>query len=288
MHREQKTSLSRLSAAFQEPRSSVGRWIASQRAAPARHTRQPEERETGMRQAVRQEAMRDRQRCFGYRRITAALRRRGYRVNRKAVCRVMREEGLLQERAWHRPARPYRVEKMRPERPDLGWQVDMTSFQLSNLVVLYLVVVLDCFTREIVGWTLSRRCRAGEWTSAVRMALEGRGLMEKGRCLESGLVLRSDNGAQPCSREFVAFLSARGVTGQYTGYDAPDDNAYVERVMRTIKEEEIWVNQWDSWSEADAAIERYIEYYNRDRVHSSLGYRTPSEAAAAYLALVAA
>ncbi len=88
-----------------------------------------------------------------------------------------------------------------------------------------------------MDWTLERRCRAGEWTAAVRMALDTRGLMEKATCRELGLVLRSDNGSQPCSKKFVAFLAAYGVQGLYTGCNAPDDNAYVERVIRTIKEE---------------------------------------------------
>ncbi len=87
--------------------------------------------------------------------------------------------------------------------------------------------------------SLDTRCRAGEWTAAVCMALEARGLMDKAACEELGLVLRSDNGSQPSSKRFVEFLAAHGIRGQYTGYNAPDDNAYVERVIRTIKEEEI-------------------------------------------------
>jgi putative transposase len=164
----------------------------------------------------------------------------------------------------------------------------MTSVQLSDLTPLFLVTVIDCCTREIVGWTLDRRCRAKEWTAAVRMALESRALMDRDACRSAGLVLRSDNGAQPCSKAFVEFLSRRGVRGQYTGYDAPDDNAYVERVIRTIKEEEVWPNLWETWSEAHQAIADYIEYYNNERVHSALDYRTPTEAAAAYVTLAAA
>jgi len=151
-----------------------------------------------------------------------------------------------------------------------------------------LVTVIDCYTREIVGWTLDRRCRAGEWTSAVRMALESRKLTDKAACKEVGLVLRSDNGSQPCSKKFVEFLGSRGVRGQYTGYDAPDDNAYVERVIRTIKEEEVWPNLWDTLSEARAAIDAYVKYYNEERIHSALDYRTPSEVAAAFITRAAA
>lgn len=164
----------------------------------------------------------------------------------------------------------------------------MTSFQLSDLTPLFLVTVIDCCTREIVGWTLDRRCRAGEWTAAVRMALESRGLMDKDACKQAGLALRSDNGSQPCSKKFVEFLGAHGVRGQYTGYNAPDDNAYVERVMRTIKEEEIWPNLWDTLGEARAAIEAYVTYYNEERIHSSIDYQTPNERAATFTTRAAA
>lgn len=144
------------------------------------------------------------------------------------------------------------------------------------------VVVTDCFTRKIVGWSLECRCRAREWISALRMGLEVQGLVSKDLCRE--LVLRSDNGAQPCSRKFVEYLGQAGVKGQYTGYNAPDDNAYVERVIRTIKEEEIWPSSYDTWSEAHAAIESYVNFYNCERIHSALDYRTPAEVEAAYLA----
>jgi len=200
----------------------------------------------------------------------------------------MKDLGLSRPKFAYKPQRPQRVEKMRPTRPNQGWQIDMTSLPLSDLTPLFLVTVVDCCTREVVGWTLERRCRAGEWTAAARMALEARGMMEKATCRELGLVLRSDNGSQPCSKKSVEFLAAHGVQGQYTGYDAPDDNAYVERVIRTIKEEAIWANLWDTLDEARRAIEDYVAYYNERRIHSALDYQTPSEVAAAFITRAAA
>ena len=241
-----------------------------------------------LRQKVWDLAHVDRHRTFGYRRIWALLRRDNVIVNKKTVRLIMKDLGLSRPKFWHRPQRPKRVEKMRPQRPNTAWQIDMTSFPLSDLTPLFLVTVIDCCTREIVGWTLDRRCRAGEWTAAVRRALESRGLTDKDSCKRAGLVLRSDNGSQPCSKKFVAFLAARGVRGQYTGYDAPDDNAYVERVIRTIKEEEIWPNLYDTLGEARAAVAAYVAYYNNERIHSALNYRTPSEAAAAFTTRAAA
>jgi len=198
----------------------------------------------------------------------------------------MREQGLAQPKLRFKPGRPKRVEKMRPDAPNRGWQIDMTSFVLADLSPLYLIVVLDCFSRKIVGWTLDRRCRAGEWVSALRQALDTQGIVSQERA--AGLTLRSDNGAQPCSKRFVEFLAQAGVRGQYTGYNAPDDNAYVERVIRTIKEEEIWPNSYDTWAEAHEAIDRYVHWYNEQRIHSALDYRTPCEVEAAHLTLKAA
>ena len=207
-------------------------------------------------------------------------------LNHKTVYRMMRTMGLLQRRVWHRPYRPKRVERMQPTEPSRGWQIDMTCFELSDLRRVYLVVVIDCFTRQIVGWTLDRRCRASEWTSAVRQGLEFQGLLSKESC--RGLVLRSDNGAQPCSKKFVEFLGSKGIKGEYTGYDAPDDNAFVERVIRTIKEEEVWPNSYESFSEAHQAIDNYINFYNQERIHSALDYKTPNEIAATFFTLNAA
>lgn len=97
-------------------------------------------------------------------------------------------------------------------------------------------VVVDTYSRKIVGWALHKRCRAQEWVSAVRTAIEGQCLDRQAR---KQLVIGSDNGSQPRSRALVQFLRHVGVQRQYTGYAAPDDDAFVERVIRTIKEEEI-------------------------------------------------
>ena len=90
------------------------------------------------------------------------------------------------------------------------------------------------------------------------MALEARGLMSREDY--QGLTLRCDNGAQPCSKAFVEYLGSVGVKGQYTGYSEPDDNAYLERVIRTVKEEEVWLNVYERLSEAREAIERYVNH----------------------------
>ena len=284
--KESALSLTRLALSFEEPRSTVGRWARPAWQADVRKRRCPVSGDPEIISKLREVCLRDRYRTYGYRRIHAVLRREGVHINRKTVLKIMRENGLTQPKVWRRPKRARRVEKMSPQRPNQSWQIDMTSFQLSSCATLFLVVVIDCFTREILGWTLSRRCRASEWIAAVRMALDSSGLGAREKA--KGLTLRSDNGSQPCSRKFVEFLRQHGVRGQYTGYNAPDDNAYVERVIRTIKEEEVWPNNWDTFLEAHEAIENYITFYNSERLHSALGYITPARAAAKQITLNAA
>lgn len=276
LHAVYGLSVNRLAHAFDEPRSTVGRWVRP----PVDRVRKPRpcpvSGDPDVRQRIKGLCQMPRHQTFGHRFICALMCRAGHRINRKTVLRVMQSLDLTQQRVFRKPGRPKRVEKMRPDRPNTAWQVDMTSFQLSDLTPAYLVTVLDCFTRQIVGWTLGRRCRASEWTAAIRQALEARSFTSKELC--GDLTLRSDNGSQPCSKHFIEFLSQHGVKGQYTGYNAPDDNAYVERVIRTIKTEEIWANEYDTFSEAQDAIADYVRFYNSDRPHSSLGYRTPDEA----------
>jgi putative transposase len=288
MRTHEQLSVRRLAAVLEVPSGTVGRWVAVRGDRPPRERARPVSGDMeflGKVKALCEEPM---HRTYGHRRIRALLRRRyGIRVSRETVLRAMRKLGLVQPRIRRREARPKRVEKMRPTGPNESWQIDMTSLQLSDLNTVYLVAVIDCYTRQVVGWSLDRRCRASEWVAAVRMGLEGRGLVTKESC--AGLVLRSDNGCQPCSRDFREYLSKAGVRGQYTGYDAPDDNGYVERLMRTIKEEEVWANVYDSFAEAHAAIDRYVRYYNAERIHSALRYQTPDEVnAAANVTLVAA
>lgn len=200
-------------------------------------------------------------------------------VSRKTLVGIMRQLRYAQKRLRYKPMRPKRVERMTPNAPNKAWQIGMTSFALADLKPLFLIVVIDCHTRKIVGWALDTRCRAKEWGSALRRALEEQGLME--RETRSELVLRSDNGAQPCSKYFVELCAQLGVRTQFTGYNAPDDNAFIERGIRTIKEEEIWLNCYDNWCEAHEAADAYVQFYNSQRIHSALNYKTPNEVEAA-------
>jgi putative transposase len=285
MMKDEGVSTRRTSRVLEIPVSTCGRWVCTKTAVAKEERERPVSGDETLRGRVRDLCDAPRHMRYGYRRIWALLRRERA-VNRKTVWRIMHEEGLVQKKVRYKGQRPLRVEKMRPSRPNEGWQIDMTSMTLSDMTPLFLVLVVDCFSREIVGWTLDRRCRASEWVCAVRMGLEARGLVTRENSQK--LTLRSDNGAQPTSRKFTEKISSYGVRLQYTGYNAPDDNAYVERTIRTIKEEEIWLNEYDTFAEAHEAVEKYIRHYNEDRIHSALGYTTPQLYAATHVTLVAA
>ena len=251
------------------------RWVRPSPDAPPSRRSRPVRDDPELRERIRLLCLEERHHTWGHRRIRALLKRRfDVRVSRKTVCRMMRELGLSQEKVRRRPWRPRRVRRMLPELPDQAWQIDQTNVYLSDMRRLYLVVVVDCRTREIVGHCLDERCRSDEWIAALRTALESRGLGE-GRLQD--LTLRSDNGAQPSSRRFADYLRSRGITGEFTGYAAPDDNCYVERAIRTLKEEHIYCQSYESYAEARDGLEDFIDYYNNERIHSALGYKTPIE-----------
>lgn len=213
---------------------------------------------------------------WGYRRMTAWLNHReGYSVNRKRIHRLMRENGLLVPRRRCKALRTPQRPKPRATRPNQFWGIDMTKFMLSGLGWCYLIVVLDWYTKKIVGWKVSLRARTAEWKEALDLALcEEFPWGTRGR----GLRLISDNGSQPTSAAFLRSTSLLGVEQIFCSYDNPKGNADTERVIRTIKEELLWLNEFTSFKEAKDAVGDWIgEDYNRLYIHSALGYQSPEE-----------
>lgn len=213
---------------------------------------------------------------WGYRRVTAWLRHReGIFINHKAVRKIMKDKGLLASQTVHKAKRKSDKRKPRAHRPKEIWGIDMTKFMIPSLGWAYLIVVLDWYTKKIVGWEVSLRGRTAEWRSALDKALQAE-FPEGVR--DSGLKLVSDNGSQPTSRAFMKETAVLGIEQIFTSYDNPKGNADTERVMRTIKEELIWLNEFRSLEEAKERIEDWIRnYYNGLYVHSSLGYLSPEE-----------
>ena len=219
--------------------------------------------------------------AYGYRRVAWWLRRKqGLRVNRKRVLRVMRERGLLVRSRRLRARRRKEWGRVEASRPNQIWQSDMTKVWAGPSVGwAYLVSVIDCCTREIVGWNLSHRCRTEDALAAVEQSVLER-LPEGSR--EARLTLTTDNGTQFTSSRFLETLARLGITHRRTAYHHPEGNSYIERFHRSLKEEEVWTAEYRSVEEARTSIARWIEEYNHDRPHRGVQNRTLHEAFVAF------
>jgi len=219
--------------------------------------------------------------AYGYRRVTWWLRRKeGLVVNRKRVLRVMRERGLLVRSRRLRARRRKEWGRVEASRPNEIWQSDMTKVWAGPGVGwAYLVSVIDCCTREIVGWNLSHRCRTEDALAAIEQAVLER-LPEGSR--QAQLTLTTDNGTQFTSSRFLETLGRLGITHRRTAYHHPEGNSYIERFHRSLKEEEVWTAEYRSLEEAQTNIGRWIDEYNHDRPHRGVQNRTPHEAFAAF------
>jgi len=146
--------------------------------------------------------------------------------------------------------------------PNHVWQSDMTKVWAGPSVGwAYLVSVIDCCTREIVGWDLSLRCRTEEALAALnRAVLEVLPFGSRG----TGLTLTTDNGTQFTSARYVETLNQLGITHRRTAYNHPEGNSYIERFHRSLKEEEVWLNEYQNFDQAALSIARWIEEYNHD------------------------
>ena len=197
-------------------------------------------------------------------------------MNGKRVLRVMRERSLLVRSRCLRARRKKEWGRVEAAQPNQIWQSDMTKIWAGPAVGwTYLVSVIDCCTREIVGWNLSHRCRTEEALAAVEQAILER-LPAGSR--ESTLTLTTDNGTQFTSARFMETLARLGITHRRTAYHHPEGNSYIERFHRSLKEEEVWTTEYRNLQEARGSIARWIEEYNHDRPHYGIGNRTPNEA----------
>ena len=219
--------------------------------------------------------------AYGYRRVAWWLRRKeGLGVNRKRVLRVMRERGLLVRSRRLRARRKKEWGRVEATQPNQIWQSDMTKIWAGPAVGwAYLVSVIDCCTREIVGWYLSNRCRTEDALAAIEQAVLER-LPTGSR--EAQLTLTTDNGTQFTSARFLETLGRLGITHRRTAYHHPEGNSYIERFHRSLKEEEVWTAEYRSVAEARSCIARWIEEYNHDRPHRGVENRTPREAFLAF------
>jgi transposase InsO family protein len=221
---------------------------------------------------------------YGSRRLTHQLRRSPYhyRINRKRIQRLMRQKDLLRPVKRKRcrttdsqhpyPRYPNLVKGVDVIRPEQVWVCDITYVRLGNSFV-YLAVIMDVFTRAIRGWSLSRDLDTNLTLAALRGALR--------LCIPE--IHHSDQGVQYAAQEYVALLNQYHVQISMASQGKPEENGYAERLMRTIKEEEVDLSEYNDFADAYRQIGRFIEdVYLTKRIHSALGYLTPVEFEAAW------
>ncbi len=217
---------------------------------------------------------------WGYRRIWAYLKyRQGLTVNKKRIYRLMKEDNLLVvDNAKLKALRAKYPSRSKPkaERPNHFWGIDMTKILLKSFGWLYLVILLDWFTKKIIGYSLKMRSRADDWLEALNNAVNNQ-FPQGIRTLQEELFLISDNGSQPTSAKFMQTCSVLKIKQIFTCYDNPKGNADTERVIRTLKEDLIWSKQeeWKLPFDVERDLRVWINCYNQDYPHSSLGYKTP-------------
>jgi putative transposase len=211
---------------------------------------------------------------YGVRRITAQLRREGVLINHKAVARHMREMGLagicpgpnLSKRAQQAAIYPYLLRNVSAERPNHIWGIDITYVRL-RAGWMYLVAVLDWFSRYIVSWELDQTLAQGFVMLAVQRALS----------VARPVIWNSDQGSHFTSPQYTSVLLAAGVQISMDGRGRALDNIFVERLWRSVKWEEVYLQDYTTPREARIGLTRYLEFYNHERLHQALDYRTPAE-----------
>ena len=217
---------------------------------------------------------------YGRPRITAELKRRGWEVNHKRVHRILREDNLLCLRrrkfvlttdSGHAlRVYPNRARQMLLTDVDQLWRADITYVRLQEEFV-FLAVILDAYSRRVIGWALDRTLETGLALTALRMALSR-------RSIGPGLVHHSDRGVQYASRDYTDLLQSQGIQISMSRKGNPWDNAACESFMKTLKYEEVYRSEYRDLAEARSSLGQFLErIYNRKRLHSALGYVPPVE-----------
>jgi len=240
----------------------------------------PRQEETAVRDAVQRLALAHEH--YGYRRIAAQLRREGFAVNHKRVLRLMREDNLLCLRA--RPFVPVTTDSrhgwrvvpnlargMVPTGLDQLWVADITYIHLREEFA-FLAIVLDAFSRRVIGWALEDHLQASLAIGALSMALKAR------RPAPGSLIHHSDRGVQYACGDYTDLLAAHDIQPSMSRVGNPYDNAKAESFMKTLKHEEVDGRAYRDAATARRAIGDFLEeVYNRQRLHSALSYRPPAE-----------
>lgn len=216
---------------------------------------------------------------WGYRRTWSYLKyRQGIPVNKKRIYRLMKEQNLsvtpnVRLKAKRGPIRP----KPRADRSNQFWGIDMTKIKMSGWGWLYLTVVLDWYTKEIIGYSLGLQSKTEDWLKALHQAVNyrfPRGIQDSEK---EQLFLLSDNGCQPTSQRFMMNCAVMGITQIFTTWANPKGNSDTERVIRTIKEDIVWPYDWENPFDFEIRLGTWIKQYNEDFPHQTLNNMTPRQ-----------
>ena len=211
---------------------------------------------------------------YGARRMAIWLKERGLQVNRKHVRRLMRLMGIKAIYRKPKTSQPTRGHKVYPyllnglaiTQPNQVWSADITYIPMAR-GFLYLVVIMDWYSRCVLAWRLSNTLDSGFCVDALREALR-KGKPE---------IFNTDQGTQFTSEAFTGLLEQSGIKISMDGKGSYRDNIFIERLWRTVKYEEVYLTAYQDGREARIGLGRYFEFYNANRPHQSLGYRTPSQ-----------
>ena len=238
----------------------------------------PRQAQTELRDRIQRVALENR--CYGYRRVAAELRRQGMVVNHKRVLRVMREDNLLSLRKrrfllttdsrHYRPIYPNLTANRPITAPRQVWVADITYIRLREEFI-FLALVLDAFSRRVVGWALGQSLQASLALEALNRALAE-------RAVPPGIIHHSDQGIQYASAELVDRLLQCGFQISMSRKAAPWENGYAESFIKTLKAEEVSLRQYQNLEQARQSIGHFLEeVYNQRRLHSALGYLPPAQ-----------
>ena len=211
---------------------------------------------------------------YGYRRITKELQANGFAVNRKRVQRLMKAAGIAalypgpntSKRNKEHKIYPYLLKDLVINKPNQAWMVDITYLRMRG-GFMYLVALIDVYSRYVVGWSLSNTLETPFCVEALNQGL---------RAAKPGIV-NSDQGSQFTSDAWIDSLNDNKIGISMTGKGRCLDNVYIERFWRSFKQEEFYLNDYDSVTTLKKAINKYIEFYNHKRWHQSLDYKTPAD-----------